>query len=145
MIQGVIARMSEDTAVQQIVGRNKSGSGYNVYPVYCPEEETDQDDSFITALITGTTPTNARCVSELDQVAFDVICYAAEYEVMDRLANLSRLSIDGFQGASAGVEFASIRFTNQVDTVDESTGLFARVMSYNAGIRRKINQPNAMG
>lgn len=145
MIQGIVWINENDGVVQGIVGRNRSGSGYNVYPVYVPGNEVSEDSSFITALITGTTPTDSRCISELDQVTFDVICYASDYELMDRLANASRLVTDGFKGIAAGVQFEAIRFRNQVDSVDESTGHFARVMSYNASVRRKINQPNAMG
>lgn len=145
MIQGIVGLHAADTSVQEIVGMNRSGTGYNVYPVYVPENEVDEDQPFITSLITGTTPTQSRCVSELDQVAFDVICYAADYELMDRLANASRLAIDGYKGPSSGVLFDSIRFTNQVDSVDDSTGYFARIMSYNAGVRRTLNKPNAVG
>lgn len=139
MIQGIIALNADDTTVREIVGRNQSDEGWNVYPVYAPENEVAEDRPFITARITGTTPTSGRCVSQLDQVAFDLVVFAADYETLDRLANASRLVTDGYSGPYNGVDFASITFKGQADAV-EDTGLLARVMSYNAAVRRSITK-----
>lgn len=137
MIQGLIALQVQDTTIQEIVGRNESDTGYNVYPVYAPEKEVSADAAFITARITGTTPTSGRCVSTLDQVAADVVIFASDYETLDRLANASRLVLDGYKGEINGVVFSLISFRSQVDAVEES-GLLARIMSYNASVRRTI-------
>ena len=139
MIQGIIHLLINDTAVQQIVGKNKGNNKYKVYPVVAYQEEVEQGKPFIVCAISDNKPTEGRCVSEKDYQDFDLYIYAEDYETIDSLSKAARLAIDGYKGIVNGVNLDSVRFKTWRDDFDSDAQLYLRVSTYLGVEVRKLN------
>jgi hypothetical protein len=130
MIQGVTYILENDATFGSIVGLNKAGTKYKVYPVVTPQ---DEEAPYAVVLLTGKSPFG-QCKGSNDtfEYSFDVYSYHKNFEQVVTLDEAVIDALVGKTGLYNGVTFQEIRFTNSRDeaySVDYK--LFSRVSSFN--------------
>jgi len=69
--------------------------------------------------------------SGLARPRFQVTCYASSYSQSRQLANLMRISLDGFRGTmGGGVSVGAVFLENEMDTYEDETGAFGTPMDF---------------
>lgn len=129
MTQGITHILKNDTAIQGIVGQNKAGVKYKVYPVVCPQPE---EAPYSVVVQTARTPFG-QCKGSNDtfEYSFDVVSYHKNFEQVVTLDNAVIDALVGESGLHNGVTFQEIRFENSRDgNFSNEYGLFSRISSF---------------
>ncbi len=134
MLQGIIALLIADSVIRGLVGKDKLGQDYKVYPVACPQPE---DDPYIVlSIVEGSVFTRCKDgVGDLDDTPFRVFCYAKTYPKVDAIFEAVRNAIDNYSGPTVnGVKLQKVYLDDYHDGWDKDSGdgLFVRVMLYRA-------------
>ena len=131
MIQGVIYILKEDTTIKALVGRNKSGDKFKVYPVRSGDAE---ETPFITVWITGKVPYECKGISPTSwQYTFEVHSYAKSYDKAQEIDEAVETALVNPEGTYATYVFQEILFKNTKDMFsDYAGGCYVRVSTYEA-------------
>jgi hypothetical protein len=131
MIQGVTYILENDATFGSIVGLNKAGTKYKVYPVVTPQ---DEEAPYAVVLLTGKSPFGqCKDASITYEYSFDVYSYHKNFEQVVTLDEAVMDALDGLSGTYNSIVFQSIRFNTARDepfSVDYK--LFSRVSSFTA-------------
>jgi hypothetical protein len=93
MLKGLIAILTADAGVQDLVGQNEEATKYKVYPVVAPSGEKAP---YITASLAGGARSGKDCGRQFN---FVVVSVATSYDDVDALDNAV---IDAFDSMTAG-------------------------------------------
>jgi hypothetical protein len=136
MIQGPIALMEANTAVQSAVGRNKANTKYKIYWVQCPDTE---EQPYYVLAIQSNNPTNYKGESSsFDRVQFAVIAYAGSPEKCNTMDVAARAALEVIDTTAGDVHFHRIFFVTQADGYDADARLPYRASIYEAQFERQI-------
>jgi hypothetical protein len=133
MVKGIVHILISDTDVQTVVGRNKAGDKFKVFPVVCPSQE---EKKYITVSQTGKPPVECKTGSPTSwEGSFDVICWAKNYDDLDEMEVAVVGALDNkAEGTYNGVKLSEIRYANGKDLFSNEYQLYARVISFNCWI-----------
>lgn len=139
MISGIIEILIEDYQVQNLVGMNKAGQKYKVYPVVCPQgEEQPYQVAFRTSA--GALPSLTKDIrSELEYPTVNIVSYAKSYRQAEVIAEATRAALErsGYD-TDAGYDFNSIWLVQERDLFDDSAQLFAIEQQFQCELKRPI-------
>lgn len=133
MVKGITHILKNNSALQALIGENKSGDKYKVYPTVCPTPEVSP---FVVVKMTGRVPIDCKFGAATDfDYTYDVYSFHANYDTVVSIAQAveSALSLpDG--GEYNGVKFDEIRYVNRSEGYDESYKLYAQVSTFQAQV-----------
>lgn len=131
MMQGIIEILTEDTAVQTLVGLNAAALKYKVYPVISPQTEKPP---YVVCTLTGSTPAQMKGdPSDLDVENFECLIYANNYEQGHNIDIAIRDALDNKRAnTDTGIYFDKIWFVSRRDAAVEGREamIYVRVASY---------------
>jgi hypothetical protein len=116
MISGIIGFLIADATIQGLVGQNKAGDAYKVYPVRAPQ---DEKRPYIIVRRVLNDPLHCKPgTSTDDKIQVSIVVYAENYSQCEALSEAVRDELDG---KSSGV-YKSIWFTTAEDLFDPQDG-----------------------
>lgn len=129
MVKGITYILANDTDVQALVGRNKAGDKFKVYPVIAPASEVPP---FIVVVQTGKVPVECKGYPTTQVYTYDVYSYHNNYDSAEALDAAVCAALERNEGMFNGVEFQEIRRTNTIDSssVDAETQVYAKISSF---------------
>ena len=136
MIQGIIEILTEDTGVQNVVGKSKLGSEvYKVYTVRAPQNELSP---YITVFKLPGTPTQAKNeTSSLDVCRFRVFGYVTNYKDRDAITEAIRAALDAKKSVTNnGITFLSIWYETDSDGFDDSAQQYVAIVDFGCEVKR---------
>src|ERR1043165_2629487 len=133
MVKGIDYILINDTEVRQVVGQNKAGDKYKVYPVVCPSQE---EKRYITVSQTSKPPVECKNASPTSwDGSFDVICWAKNYDDLDEMEAAVVEALDHKpEGVYTGGRLSEIRYADGKDMFSNESQLYARIISFNCWI-----------
>lgn len=131
MTAGVIAILIADTGVQALIGQNKSGNKYKVYPGICPQPE---NHPYLIVRRTGKNPVQCKGMpGGLVPHSFEVIAYHKSYNELDEIELAIENALNGTTGEHGGVTFKNCYLSNAFDAdYIAEYNLHARVFEFQA-------------
>ena len=130
MVKGITNILTTDSAVQDLVGRNKAYTKYKSYPVVCPHPETWP---YSVVRQTGRVKFgDGKCAGTTYTYSYDVYSFHRIYEDIATVEALTKP--DG--GTFNDVVFQEIRPVNTGRDLDYSSdhGLYGKVSSFEAEV-----------
>jgi hypothetical protein len=137
MIKGFIDILSNDTAVQSLIGLNGTTTKYKIFPGVCPLPDKPP---YIVVRRTGKTPFGVckGMATTTFSPKVDVIVYHKSYNSLEEIENAVIAALDFVSGVCENINFKTIQFQNSYDAdyvVDWE--LHARVIEFE-GIANEV-------
>lgn len=139
MTSGIVEILIEDIQVQNLVGLNRAGNKYKIYPVVCPQGE-EQPYQCVYRGSAGSIPSLTKDIrSELDYPTVTVMSYAKSYRQAEVLAEATRVALERSDYITdAGYQFNSIWLVQERDLFDDSSQLYAIEQQFQCELKRVI-------
>jgi hypothetical protein len=134
MTEGIVAILIADSNVYSLVGQNKAGDKYKVYPVVVPQGEVHP---YIVAKTKARPP--VECKGQRPSAftpSTTVYCYAQKYEDVLDLEDAVINALDRKEaGSYGGMNLAELRYVNSSEDFIQTTdglGLYVRMPQFEA-------------
>lgn len=131
MTEGIVDILINDSTVQSLVGQNKIGDKYKVYPLIVPQKE---QAPYIVCRMTSRPPVDCKSSrASMFTPSVAVYCYAVNYNDCLDLERAVINALDNISGNSNGVQFSQIRYADSSEdfiNVD-GNGLYVRIPIFN--------------
>ncbi|MEB3210267.1 MAG: hypothetical protein VKL39_02885 [Leptolyngbyaceae bacterium] len=126
MTTGIIQILINNNTVRSLVGLNKAGDKYKVYPLIVPQPEKHP---YIVVRLIGRPPVECKDVSPSSFTpTVEVLCYHENYEGALALEEAVINALDNTTGTYGGVRINELRYSDtSEDFVNfDSNGLYVR-------------------
>lgn len=125
MLKAIISILANDASVQSLVGLNKAGDKYKVYPVVVPETETHP---YLVARIAGKLPGAKDCgyIYTIEVVAYD----SSYDDVSALIESAENALINETAGTIEGISYGFSQLTNETDDFVKSHDLYVKTATF---------------
>lgn len=131
MVKGITYILTNDTAVQTLVGRNAANTKYKAYPNIC-----DQPEKSPYSIVKQTKKTPIECKGSIPttyEYGYDVLTFHSSYESCEELDDAVVEALIKLEGGTFNtVVFQDIRHTNTRDEYAENYKLHVKISSFEA-------------
>lgn len=131
MTSGFVEILTDNAAVQALVGRNQANTKWKVYPFKAPQ--TEKGDYIVVAKTANSTQSQGKEIeSTLDYPTYDVLSYSKNFRTTEELHEASRAALDNMSSVTAVCTFRRIWLITDRDAFDESADMYVHVSTYGA-------------
>jgi hypothetical protein len=137
MTSGIIEILTDSVTVQGLVGQNRAGTKYKVYPTVCPDTE-DQPYVVVSKTSNNTQSQGKDVDSLLDYPTYDIRAYSKNFRTTEEISEACRAAVDNMASVTDVCEFRRIWAINDYDAFDNDAELYVHILTIGAEQVRPI-------